>query len=334
MLLDNPDLSGAETRAAPGRGPQPALVTIIIPAHNAQAYLAGALHSALRQTYPQIEVLVIDDGSTDGTAAVAQSFAPRVRYLRQENAGPSTARNTGLLHARGEYVTFLDADDELEPERVAALMGALSQASSRAAFAISAAWLWDGARRYGRLQPSTGPAGERDLDRFLDDNTPYVGILARRQTLLHAGGFRADLWLHEDCNLWLRLLGQGHTYAYVPEPLYLYRVHDESLSQECRKQLAVACQVYAEALVALPLTWSQRRRTLYLLWRDRARLCSVAGDEARRERRLARWALCRLAGAGAQTARTLLRPHFTAARAWQRCAGRLSHRLFATPKQP
>ena len=85
MLLDNPDLSGAETRAAPGRGPQPALVTIIIPAHNAQAYLAGALHSALRQTYPQIEVLVIDDGS------------PTAR--RQ---WPSRSRAAGALPAPGE----------------------------------------------------------------------------------------------------------------------------------------------------------------------------------------------------------------------------------------
>ena len=87
-------------------------VSVIVPVYNQCHYLGNAIGSALAQTYEDLEVVVVDDGSTDDTVLVTASFAdPRVRYIRQENRGLSAARNTGIQHSRGAFLTFLDSDD-------------------------------------------------------------------------------------------------------------------------------------------------------------------------------------------------------------------------------
>ena len=87
------------------------LVTCVIPVYNGERFLGAAIRSALGQTYTNLEVIVVDDGSTDGTAEVAQAFSHRVKYLYQDNAGPAAARNRGIAEAEGEFLSFLDADD-------------------------------------------------------------------------------------------------------------------------------------------------------------------------------------------------------------------------------
>lgn len=98
------------------------LISCIVPVFNGERYLWEALESIFAQTYRPIEVLVVDDGSTDGTGAVAASYGSRLRYLWQPNAGPAAARNRGLEAARGEFVAFLDADDLWHPEKLARQM--------------------------------------------------------------------------------------------------------------------------------------------------------------------------------------------------------------------
>ncbi|MBI3944301.1 MAG: glycosyltransferase [Armatimonadetes bacterium] len=296
----------------------PPLVSVVIPAHNAEAFLAEAIASVLDQTYPCVEALVVDDGSTDGTGAIARGFGASVRCLRQENAGPGAARNTGLAHARGEYVAFLDADDAFRPERVAVMVAALRHASPDAAFVTTDAAIWDGRQCRRVFRISRPSPGERGLTAFLDETWCYIGILARRESLLRVGGFRRDLWRCEDYDLWLRLLSGGHTYAYVPEPLYLYRVQEHSLSNDRHRQMLAAHQVDRDALRTLPLTLSQRRRLLHLLWEDRASLFGAAAAARRARGSWAGWAGQRSAWACCQAARVLLRPQWTLARAWGR----------------
>ena len=96
------------------------LVSIAIPAHNAASTLGDTLRSVLAQTHPTLDIIVVDDGSTDNTAEVAASFGERVRVIRQTNAGISRSRNVSLEAARGEFIALLDADDLCEPERIAA----------------------------------------------------------------------------------------------------------------------------------------------------------------------------------------------------------------------
>src|ERR1700722_9202668 len=92
------------------------LVSVVIPCYNSERYLAEAIESVRRQTYPRTEIIVIDDGSTDGTARIARSSP--VHYFYQPNSGISAARNRGLLHCHGEYVLFLDHDDCLLPKAI------------------------------------------------------------------------------------------------------------------------------------------------------------------------------------------------------------------------
>jgi glycosyltransferase involved in cell wall biosynthesis len=95
------------------------LVSIVIPCYRQARYLPEAIDSALAQTHPAVEVLVVNDGSDDDTEAVARRYGDRIRYLWRPNGGISAARNTGIAHARGRYLKFLDADDSLHPEQVA-----------------------------------------------------------------------------------------------------------------------------------------------------------------------------------------------------------------------
>lgn len=95
------------------------LVSIIIPCHNAVRWLAATLESALAQTWPEKEIILVDDGSTDGSLAIARTFEPRgVRVFTQANRGASAARNVGLHGARGDFIQFLDADDQLAPDKI------------------------------------------------------------------------------------------------------------------------------------------------------------------------------------------------------------------------
>ncbi|HHX42317.1 MAG TPA: glycosyltransferase family 2 protein [Armatimonadetes bacterium] len=298
------------------------LVSIVIPTHNCAQYLGGAIRSALRQTHRQIEVIVVDDGSTDDTVKVVRAFGDAVRYLYQQNAGPSAARNLGLAHARGEYVAFLDADDEVRPEWVTMLRKSLRAAAFEARFAVSDAWLWDGVNCIDRYRVSEPPSGLRGMDRLLDDNRPYVAILAPRSVLQSVGGFRQGLWVNEDFDLWLRLLAGGYGYSFVAEPLYLYRVREESLSDDCRRRLDAACGLYREALATMPLSVGQRRRMGYLLWRERARVSWFDAQTARSKGKRIRWAMHVAESATAQAVRLLIRPHFTLQRAWRRASER------------
>src|SRR5918993_3371746 len=96
------------------------LVTVVIPCYNQAHFLGEAIESVLSQSYPNFEVVVVDDGSTDDTSEVASRYPQKVRLIRQENRGLAGARNTGIGHARGEYLVFLDADDRLLPEALEA----------------------------------------------------------------------------------------------------------------------------------------------------------------------------------------------------------------------
>src|SRR5438128_8633466 len=103
----------------------PRLVSILIPVYNAESFVADAIQSALDQTWPAKEIIAVDDGSTDRSAEVLKSFAPRIKVIEQENRGASAARNRALREAQGEFIQYLDADDLLAPNKIKIQMNRL-----------------------------------------------------------------------------------------------------------------------------------------------------------------------------------------------------------------
>lgn len=204
-------------------------VSVITPAHNSEAFLAEALRSVEAQTYRDWELVVADDASSDGTAAVAESFG--VKLVRTEsNLGPAGARNLALEHARGELVVLLDADDYLLPEFLERQVAAYD-AGTNVGFVTSDARILgpEGMSdvTYRDLHPLTG---ELTLRRLLERNPVFVSSLFPRRLIDEVGPFDVDIRGAEDFDLWVRILERGYRAIVTPEPLAVYRRHEGALT--------------------------------------------------------------------------------------------------------
>jgi glycosyltransferase involved in cell wall biosynthesis len=207
-----------------------ASVSIIIPCYNQARFVAAAVESALGQRDPDVEVIVVDDGSTDGVAAALAEYRGRVTVLRQENRGLAGARNSGLRVARGDYMLFLDSDDLLEPDAVGRLR-VLLQGRLECGLAYCAWRQIDaaGTRVLGETHP--GPHADALRGLLLRRFFFFASTaLIRRNCLDQVGGFDEELPWGEDADLWLRIAQAGYGLAYLDEPLVHYRVHAGSMT--------------------------------------------------------------------------------------------------------
>ncbi len=194
-------------------------IAVIVPAFNVAPWIGDALASVRAQTHRDWSLVLVDDGSVDATVDAATGFAdPRIRLLRQVNAGVAVARNRGLTASASDAILFLDADDWLAPEALARLAGALGQAPTAVAAAARFAFVSEGAAPDPGFQPGSGsrwsglsgtraPASGDILPRLLERNLFANGghLLIRRAALERAGGFRPGLAYGEDWELWCRL---------------------------------------------------------------------------------------------------------------------------------
>ncbi|PIQ84452.1 MAG: hypothetical protein COV75_02235 [Candidatus Omnitrophica bacterium CG11_big_fil_rev_8_21_14_0_20_63_9] len=207
-------------------------VSVVIPAHNAAATIDAAIHSVLHQTAPAFEIIIIDDGSTDGTAQRVQTFGERVRYLRQEQAGPAAARNRGAAEARGEYVAFLDADDLWLPRKLEAQLAVVEQEPGVEAVQCSA-YLVNSALDVLETRRCR-PDQDTFLDILLRNNQPAFSstVMVRKRAFDRLNGFSTD-FIMETWDMACRLTRHG-TLRSVPEPLVLYRQHAGNRSHDVR----------------------------------------------------------------------------------------------------
>jgi glycosyltransferase involved in cell wall biosynthesis len=215
-------------------------VSIIIPTYN-RAHLIGlTLQTALRQTYRDFEILVVDDGSTDNTAEVVRSIAPNARYIWQENVGIPEVLNVCIREARGEYISFLGSDDALAPaalEQEAAVL----EANPRVGLVHSAAWLMDDAGRLTQLlRPpfATGSyvrSGYAEIaDLLMSNHIVATTVMVRRRCFDDCGFFDQRFGLYEDWNMWTRIFKRWDA-AYIHHPLAFYRVHGGEAGSIFRK---------------------------------------------------------------------------------------------------
>jgi glycosyltransferase involved in cell wall biosynthesis len=217
------------------------LVSVVIPCYGQAGYLVEAIESVLAQTYAQVEVVVVDDGSPDNAARVAGRF-PWVRCVRQPNAGLAAARNAGIRESEGELLVFLDSDDRLLPRAIEIGVEEL-RAHPEAAFAFGRYRRI--ARDGQRLQNDEQPRSDADpYSTFLRYN--YAGVPAtgvfRRSALEEVGNFDENLPQAEDYDLSLRLARQFPVRAHGDEVVE-YRVHGGSMSQDYAAMLAMTLEV-------------------------------------------------------------------------------------------
>ena len=191
------------------------LASVVIPAYNAAAYVVEAIDSVLAQDYPQVEIIVVNDGSKDHTLDLLRAYGDRIRVVDQANSGPPKARNAGLAAVRGEFIAFLDADDVWLPGKLSAQISHL-QAHSDVGTVFTRWHVWpadaDGVFRLPPVQPVPQPGCERISDRsgwmytrlLLECHLLTTTVLMRASLIREIGFFDIELYNGDDYDFWLR----------------------------------------------------------------------------------------------------------------------------------
>ncbi len=204
-------------------------ITVVIPSYNRCATLARALRSVLAQTEPVMQVVVVDDGSSDPSAAMVARDFPTVELIRQPNRGVSAARNRGIAAARGDWIALLDSDDAWLPHKIARVRDAVARHPGFALYHSDEIWI----RRGRRVNPKR--KHRKHGGRIFRQCLPLCAIspsaaVIRRDCLVTLGGFDESLPACEDYDLWLRLCSR-YPVHYLDEPLITkYGGHADQLS--------------------------------------------------------------------------------------------------------
>jgi len=220
-------------------------ISVVIPAYNAEKTIRKALQSVLEQTRPPLEILVVDDGSSDGTREAVEGFGNAVRYIVQTNAGAGAARNTGIRAAQGAWIAFLDADDEWLPEKLD-IQRQILRSHPELAWLSSNFYCREtqGSRMAPDIRPETVRAMLRDACLFSDffDAAAkgihlWTGTMLIRKEVFSEAGFFDESLRHgeEDTDLWWKIAYRFPAIGYSPAPLAVYSVDmHQSLTRKPR----------------------------------------------------------------------------------------------------
>lgn len=223
--------------------PQQPLISVVIPTWNAADTLPQTLDTVFNQTWPSIQVVVVDDGSTDHTGEVLAGYGDRITPVNLGNSGgPSRPRNQGIEHSRGQFIAFFDSDDLMEPDKLAQAMAVFAQhpetdfvcsnfrSIDPAGTQIKADYLADYQQFRSDLQrakvPGTGlMPGEKAFSHLLRAN--FVGtssVVCRRKVFQEVGPFDETMKNADDIDMWLRIAHHGHGFAFINRVLHSYRI--------------------------------------------------------------------------------------------------------------
>lgn len=206
--------------------------SVIIPAYNAESFIADAIESVLSQTYPNIECIVVDDGSTDATKSVVEKYEGRILYLYQNNSERSAARNKGISASSGDYISFLDADDSIAPQKIGAQVEFLRENQDFKVVYCDTLYYKDSRNREYYQVKRPCPSGDilsvLAYRNIFTMNSPLI----ERSVLEKIDGFDQDLSFNEDWDFWLRLSLTGAKFGYLDETLAYCRTHQQNTSQQ------------------------------------------------------------------------------------------------------
>ena len=244
------------------RSQRDSAVSVIIPAHNAERFLGEALDSVFAQGCDGLEVIVVDDGSSDGTGSLAQRYGRGVRLLRQERSGSGAARNAGLGAASGELIAFLDADDVWMEGKLAAQLPLLGE-DPRVALVFSDLQGFDAdgprARTWFEECGFSGRCVSSSI--FLHDMIMTSSVVLRRSCLDRAGTFDPSLPIGQDTDLWFRI-ALAEKIDVVPRPLVRYRHHAGNTTRDERTLARCVVEVWSRYMKACIETEPEMRGRL------------------------------------------------------------------------
>ena len=251
------------------------LVSVVVPCFNYARYLDQCVASLTRQTFQRWECIIVDDGSSDETPDVCARLSaaePRVRFVRQSNAGLSAARNTGVREARGEFVQFLDADDLLEEGKLKVQVALLERQAGVDLIVGPSAFF--GREAESSVWPHALLTEDADdvLSALVGENRfPVNAVLLRRSALDAVGGFDESLAAHEDWDLWLRCAIRGRVFAFASSERAraLVRKHDANMSKaaELMWRTTITVRERIHPYLPAPLQRANERRLAEAKWR-------------------------------------------------------------------
>ena len=257
-------------------------VSVIIPAYNSSHFLRQCIESVLAQSCPASEILVVDDGSTDNTREVVESYPPPVRYHWRPNGGIARARNTGVRQTTSPWVAFLDADDWWETRKIQLQKDALDRVPGAALCYTSKVFVCSDGLRF--MDPAVSPDRLWPMLRYMNPIAPS-SVMMRRDVFDEVGGFDAELKACEDWEFWFRL-GPNRRMVAVHEPVTCYRVTPTSRSTDVDRILKGVKALVADTFVKDLRGWERwawHRRA----WSAELGRCAITARQTQSLRALA-----------------------------------------------
>lgn len=250
------------------------LVSVIIPCYRQAHFLPEALESIFAQSYPAVEVIVVNDGSDDDTETVARRYGERIRYVWKTNGGLSSARNAGIAAAAGKYLLFLDADDLLHPDALARLVEASEGRENVVSIITTRTFANDISEDGEIMLPPEAPTFLPAL--FRNNLAPVHAHLCPRRIIDVSGGFDETLTCLEDWDLWLRVALQEPRLISVPHLGAFYRRYPGSMSTNHTRMRLMRAEVIIRnhtRLIRHSDLFSKYADVLFGIERDILRFC-------------------------------------------------------------
>lgn len=261
-------------------------VTVVMPARNAARWIGGAVSGVLAQTYEDLELVVVEDGSTDATAAIVEAHGGPVRLVPGPGSGVAAARNRGIAEARGELVAFCDADDYWFPLHLQALVEAYDATPGKRLVTANTYWLFPGGIETSKQRYRGGfPRPERQRLAILEQNYVSTMSLFPRSLVDEIGPFDEGRRRAEDWDFWIRAVYAGYRVVLQPRPLALYRWTEGGLTSSFDAMDADVREILASLESRLELRPDERAYLERRLAGPEPRALSREGDAALRDRR-------------------------------------------------
>ncbi len=216
------------------------LVSIIIPVYNGEKFLKEAVESVYAQTYKHFEIVVVDDGSTDGTVELVKSY-PDIQLIEQEHKGVAAARNNGLSHARGEYIAFIDCDDIWNPDKIEKQINFFKKKPETGVIVCYEILF---------VQPGNLPPKHIKEDFFKNEHPAYIpsAVIIKKSIFESVGKFNEELEVGEDTDWFARAKDLNIGMTVVPEVLLHKRLHQNNLSNLVDENISVLKKILRESI--------------------------------------------------------------------------------------